>query len=423
MILPLVLVLSGGTLAASVLGPIQSATGSQRSSKSSAVTQEGSSGPRRGADAQDAQQGGEPKPKAKRPPGVYYGFKEAPTKQKGAVRLAAYNVENLFDGVDDPKLSGEVDDLKERTSEDRLQALAKAIKALDADILALEEVESEECLRWFRDTYLKDLGYEHLASKDVGYSRGVEQSILSRFPLEAVEVRPDEDLSDVKRDGKGFAEKPTKPGAEQGQRFQRSPLIADVRVTPDYLLRVIVVHHKAGGLEFAYQREAEALQVTEWVQEAQVKDEHINLVVLGDFNAQPSHKTAKIYSDGGLVGAYDFRDRSRKDMKDAYTTHASGRPIDYIMASPGLSEDFVNSSFFVLGTMHAGDDYDWRKGEEPPKGYASDHYPIAIDFTPDDAELTNAGQAKPAAKGPPKSSASSSKGSSKSSSKPDADAD
>ncbi|MFM7807566.1 MAG: endonuclease/exonuclease/phosphatase family protein, partial [Planctomycetota bacterium] len=358
--------------------------------------------------------------KAKRPPGVYYGFKEAPAKQKGAVRLAAYNVENLFDGEDDPKLSGEVDDLKERTSEDRLQALAKAIKALDADILALEEVESEECLRWFRDTYLKDLGYEHVASKDVGYSRGVEQSILSRFPIESVEVRPEEDLSDVKRDGKGFAEKPTKPGAEQGQRFQRSPLIADVRVTPDYLLRVIVVHHKAGGLEFAYQREAEALQVVEWVKEAQAKDEHINLVVLGDFNAQPSHKTAKIYAEGGLVGAYDFRDRSRKDMKDAYTTHASGRPIDYIMASPGLSEDFVNSSFFVLGTMHAGDDYDWRKGEEPPKGYASDHYPIAIDFTPDDAELTDCGKAKPAGKGAPKSSA---KSSSKPASKPDADDD
>ncbi len=403
MSLPLVLVLSGCTLAASLLGLTQSATDTERSSKSSAVTQQGSSGPRRGADAQDAQQGGETKPKAKRPPGVYYGFKEAPAKQKGAVRLAAYNVENLFDGEDDPKLSGEVDDLKERTSEDRLQALAKAIKALDADILALEEVESEECLRWFRDTYLKDLGYEHLASKEVGYSRGVEQSILSRFPIESVEVCPDEDLSDVKRDGKGFAEKPTKPGAEQGQRFQRSPLIADVRVTPDYLLRVIVVHHKAGGLEFAYQREAEALQVMEWVQAAQAKDEHINLVVLGDFNAQPSHKTAKIYSEGGLVGAYDFRDRSRKDMKDAYTTHASGRPIDYIMASPGLGEDFVNSSFFVLGTMHAGDDYDWRKGEEPPKGYASDHYPIAIDFTPDDSELAGGGKVKPAQKGASKS--------------------
>jgi endonuclease/exonuclease/phosphatase family metal-dependent hydrolase len=170
--------------------------------------------------------------------------------------------------------------------------------------------------------------------------------------------------------------------------------MADVRVRPDYVLRVIVVHHKAGGLEFAYQREAEALQVMEWVKEAQAKDPAINLVVLGDFNAQPSHKTAKIYAEGGLVGAYDFRDRSRKDMKDAYTTHASGRPIDYIMASPGLSEDFVNSSFFVLGTMHAGDDYDWRKGEEPPKGYASDHYPIAIDFTPDDSEGPEGGAAK-----------------------------
>lgn len=396
--LPLVL----GVLAAGSIAAHQVSTGTGSSSSRSATTQSGTEGPRRGATTQAGSEQGQ---STKRPPGVYYGFKEAPAKKKGAVRLAAYNVENLFDGVDDPKLSGEVDDLKERTSEDRLQALAKAIHALDADILALEEVESEECLRWFRDTYLKDMGYEHLTSKDGGYSRGVEQSLLSRFPIESSEVRPEEDLSDVKRVGEGFAAPPTKPGAVQGKKFQRSPLFADVRVTPDYLLRVIVVHHKAGGLEFAFQREAEALQTMEWVSAAAAESPDINLVVLGDFNAQPSHKTVKIYSGGGLISAYDFRDRSRKDMKSAYTTHASGRPIDYIMASPGLSEDFVNNSFFVLGTMHAGDAYDWTKGEEPPKGYASDHYPIAIDFVPNDAELAGKAAGRSGGSAPSKGAA------------------
>ena len=125
------------------------------------------------------------------------GFLKAPAKPKGAIRLAAYNVENLFDGKDDPALKGKDDDLPMATDETRLKNLAAAIKALDADVLALEEVEGKECLAWFRDTYLKDLGYEHLASEEVGYYRGVEQSILSRYPIKSVEIHPEMRISDA----------------------------------------------------------------------------------------------------------------------------------------------------------------------------------------------------------------------------------
>jgi hypothetical protein len=124
------------------------------------------------------------------------GVPKPPQKASGSVRLAAFNVENLFDGVDDPKLSGDDDDLPMQTDETRLKNLASIIRQLDADVLALEEVESEACLKWFRDTYLKDMGYEHLASREVGYYRGVEQSVLSRFPIERVETFVDLRLAD-----------------------------------------------------------------------------------------------------------------------------------------------------------------------------------------------------------------------------------
>ena len=99
---------------------------------------------------------------------IRFGRPVPPTKAAGTIRLAAYNVENFFDGVDDPALQGDYDDLPMQTSPDRCAALAQAIRALDADVLGLEEVESEEALRWFRDTYLKGMGYDFLASKDVG---------------------------------------------------------------------------------------------------------------------------------------------------------------------------------------------------------------------------------------------------------------
>ncbi|MCH2147987.1 MAG: hypothetical protein MK095_00960, partial [Phycisphaerales bacterium] len=43
------------------------------------------------------------------------------------IRVASYNVLNLFDGHDDPLISGDVDDLPMETTEGRCKSLAAAI--------------------------------------------------------------------------------------------------------------------------------------------------------------------------------------------------------------------------------------------------------------------------------------------------------
>ena len=136
-------------------------------------------------------------PQEEKGPRHRFGRENPLPKRDGSIRVASYNMLNLFDPVDDPALSGNYDDLPMATSSDRCESMARAIKALDADILCLQEIESEEALKWYRDTYLKGLGYDHLASKDVGYYRGVEQSVLSRFPITAVTTWPEEDLTDM----------------------------------------------------------------------------------------------------------------------------------------------------------------------------------------------------------------------------------
>jgi hypothetical protein len=40
-----------------------------------------------------------------------------------------------------------------------------------------------------------------------------------------------------------------------------------------------------------------------------------------------------------------------------------------------------------MGTMHPPSDYDWKtdpEKEKVPAGYASDHYPVAVDVMPKD---------------------------------------
>jgi endonuclease/exonuclease/phosphatase family metal-dependent hydrolase len=330
---------------------------------------------------------GDSRPQIK-PLEVAYGIQKARPRTKGALRLATYNAENLFDGFDDPALSGEYDDIKESTSEARLKAVAKAICELDADVLCLQEIESKRCLEWFRDTYLKGMGYDYVASEDVSYYRGVEQSVLSRVPIVRTQVYNGEDLviSDMESrrtpdEAKRLGGEWAKPGGKLPDIFQRSPLKVDLKTKDGYAFTVFVVHFKAGA--FDHQRELEALQTEQFVEAMLKENPDANVAVLGDYNAQPNAMSAKVLriSDDGLVSAFDWR-FDKKAPRERYTTHASGRAIDFIVMSPGLAADAVDGSYFVLGTPHAGSDWDWRKADEnpPPNGYAADHYPVAIEI-------------------------------------------
>ena len=348
-----------------------------------------------GATAQTSQGGAKSQPQSQpqsqskiKPLEIAYGIPKARPKTKGALRLATYNAENLFDQKDDPNQSGEYDDLKEATSEARLKAVAKAIRELDADVLCLEEIESKECLEWFRDTYLKGMGYDYVASEDVSYYRGVEQSVLSRVPIVKAQVFQGEDLviGDMESrrtdsEAKRLAGTWAKPNGKMPDKFQRSPLKVDLKTKDGYELTVFVVHFKAGA--FDHQRELEALQVEQFVEEMLKKNPDANVAVLGDFNGQPNAMSTKALriSDDGLVSGYDWR-FDKNAPRERYTTHASGRSIDFIVMSAGLAADCVDGSYFVLGTPHAGSDWDWRKADEnpPPNGYAADHYPVAIEI-------------------------------------------
>jgi len=344
-------------------------------------------------------------PKQQRGPGMHYGLQQAPPKAKGAVRLASYNLQNLFDHVDDPSLSGEWEDLKLAVTDDRAKALAEVIRRLDADILCLEEIESKEALTWFRDTYLKGMGYDHIESMDAGYYRGVEQSVLSRFPISAptvfigtvLETRGGADKPEAKPAGDTPDAKEKSSVPDDPTKFQRSPIAFDVQLPGGYALTAFVIHHKAGGEKFNDHRAAEAAKIIEFVKQRLDQNPNANIVVVGDFNATPLSDVRRMYKDAGLQNGYDFRnaddqsagrnrsapEAQKQQLYDRYTTHESGRSIDYILLSKGFADEIVPGSFFVLSSLHPGDSYDWRK-DTPPSGYASDHYPVALDFIPRD---------------------------------------
>lgn len=311
-----------------------------------------------------------------------FGAPELRPRTDGAVRLAAFNVLNLFDDRDDPALEGEWDDIDEVTDPKRLEALAEAFRRTDADIVALQEVESREALEWFRDRYLTGMGYDHVASIDVGYYRGVECSILSRFPIERAWTWTGADLDDVEREGPGFTAVP--PEGREGQTYQRSPLLAEIRVSEGYRLTVASIHHKSGR-DFGWKREAEALGTVARITEYIEQHPDANVVLMGDFNAAPWDKSLRLYLEAGFVDVHAQRStRGRRDEPDAegdlWKTHESARVIDFILMNDEAYNEVIPGTAHVVA-LRWFPEYDWRNDPEP-EGYASDHRPVVVEIVP-----------------------------------------
>lgn len=306
---------------------------------------------------------------------IRFGLREAPAKGAGSVRIASYNIENLFDAHDDPAISGEIDDLPMRKPDAQLSAAADALRRLDADIVALQEIESEAALLWFRDGWLRDMGYAHVASLDAGDGRGIEQAVLSRFPITRAENWPGLELGGEHPELWG-----SEPNWQAGEplRFHRSPLRVDVEIPSGgepYALTLFVVHHKSGR-EGGYWREAEAEGLVRLMGALSTEDPDANVLVLGDFNAMQRDRSVQIYFDAGLRDALTTR-----DLSDRFVTHESGRPIDAILANAEAMEEIRPGSGFVLGTPARPRGADWRT-TPAPEGYAADHYPVAVDLLP-----------------------------------------
>jgi len=321
-----------------------------------------------------------------------FGVEKPIARTPGTVRFATYNIENLFDDKDDPALSGKQEDKGMTKPASHRAAAAAAIRAIDADVLALQEIESRDALLWFRDEHLKGMGYEHVVSLDAGDERGIEQAVLSRFPL---------------RDAKQWIKAPlggTHPAkfgrdaneyAGQPIVFHRSPLMVTVDVPgpvgqvggvggvggaggKPYAMTLLVVHQKSGG-PGAYWREREAAKTVELLLEVQKADPEANVIIAGDFNAMADSREMKVYFDAGLVSL--LGDTAKGDPK--WVTHASGRAIDHVLFTPAGWREVKPETRFVLGTIDRPAGADWRT-TPAPDGWASDHYPVVVDITPAD---------------------------------------
>ncbi len=311
---------------------------------------------------------------------IRHGRPDPIARPAGAIRVVTFNVENFFDKEQISDESGSSTPVKPAAHR---KAVADAIHKINPDILALEEIESKETLTKFRDEYLADMGFTFIASIDAGDPRGIEQSILSKFPIKDETNWPNTPLPGVHPEKLGNKKN---PDAGKPMILKRSPMRATVVVPADPAdkdakpteLTLFVVHHKSSPL-YSYLREAEGTRVLDLIHQYEKDHPGASVLVLGDFNARTTEKSVMVYTSGGMIDAMSGVPGGVES--NAFLSHSSGRTIDHILLNAPAAAMVSLDTRFVLGTPQRPDGVDWRR-TDPPVGYGSDHYPVVVDLLP-----------------------------------------
>lgn len=89
---------------------------------------------------------------------------------------------------------GWVELTKQNTNEISIQNTARVVKAIDADILCIVEVDDRIALKRFNEFLLKkeNIEYPHVMVIDGNDERGIDVGILSRYPIASIKTHIDD---------------------------------------------------------------------------------------------------------------------------------------------------------------------------------------------------------------------------------------
>jgi endonuclease/exonuclease/phosphatase family metal-dependent hydrolase len=254
------------------------------------------------------------------------GAESTPTPRRqikpGQIVVAAYNVLNLFDDHDDPYRDDEGTPPKPR---EQMQHVAQSIEALNADVIALEEVENRDYLQRFVDVFLPDLGYDNVVLFEGNDLRGIDVALISRLPIGEV------------HDG-------------APARFNRDVLAVTIEPDGGQPFEMWCVHLKSnsGGREEAEPiRLAEARELRRLLDKAFAANPQARIIVTGDFNDTPGTPTLNTIIGQGSTALWSPASDLPGQPPMTYNTGDFKSMIDFMLCSPAMKARYVNGSFSV----------------------------------------------------------------------------
>jgi endonuclease/exonuclease/phosphatase family metal-dependent hydrolase len=266
---------------------------------------------------------------------------------------ATYNLEFY---VDAPVLG------RAPKAEPARRAIREAIRAMNADVIALQEMGSTNALAELRASLERDgMNYPYWEHAR-GFDSDLHLAFLSKLPITARRSHANESY------------------LLGGRRFRVARGFAEIEVTVNDRTRVtlLTAHLKSKRqtpeADQREMREEEALLLREKVDEFFKRRPNGNLVVLGDFNDGITSRSTRSIMGRGQTKLFDARPREMPGAAREraivwthfYAAEETYSRIDYILTSPSMRRFFRADKSGVLARP------DW--------GVASDHRPLYAAF-------------------------------------------
>jgi len=281
------------------------------------------------------------------------------------IRVATYNVENY--------INHDVGTRRAKSAAAKTK-IRDSIRALNPDVIALQEMGSPEALQELRASLKTgglDFPFWELVS---GFDTNIHVAVLSKYPFATRRPHTNEFF------------------LLGGRRFQVSRGFAEVvvKVNNGYSFTLITAHLKSRRpvpeADEAELRLEEAKLLRQKIDARLAANPDANLIVLGDFNDTKDSRSTREILGRGRFKLIDTRPAERNgdntpnpnpafEPRNITWTHYYGKDdtysrIDYILISPGMAHEWVTNGTYVL-TM-------------PNWGVGSDHRPLVATFTAKD---------------------------------------
>jgi endonuclease/exonuclease/phosphatase family metal-dependent hydrolase len=268
---------------------------------------------------------------------------DAPRARSGALRIATWNVHDLFDAVDRTAPPGDQDLVPTAEEVDaKLRVVGRVLAGIDADVLVLEEVESADLLQRVAAGPLGGRGYEAFLRE--GYDpRGIDVGVLSRVPFEVGPTHLDDRAPD-------------------GRRLWSRDVL-EIHLDPDASRLVVLGAHLVSRLDPGEdgRRLLQAARLSEIARTLAAGERGPGVLVVGDLNDVPgSAALAPLLERTGCIDL-----GARLPASSAWTWSGGGahERIDYAVLCGGRAVDVIRTAVV----------------DGPDVDAASDHRPVVVD--------------------------------------------
>lgn len=280
------------------------------------------------------------------------------------LKILSWNVEHFVDDFDNPYIDNSREDNPPEGMEERREMLAKALKIANADIVVLQEFESDSYAMKLAEEYFPELGYQVFAGHESPdwYMNVV---VMSRVPLGIFHSYATANTP--------IAGETDDDGNPASQAFTNNRMwTLDVLVKPEYNFALTGVHLKAGrGERNENWRIGQMNLLRSHYAMLLASDPQRNILAVGDFNSTPdSREFLHFLGEGSDV---EFIDPLAGTGTYSHPADSAFWRIDHILPNTNISNEIVPGSVEV--------DYYFS-----PDSMASiaDHLPMTIEIVPSD---------------------------------------